>query len=105
LRLRRRSDGVVVPDLEGRRAGRSAWVHPSRPCVEIGARRRAFSRALAGPRGLAVREPEVGALWRSLCDAANTRLDVLRRTSGVGPTPRLSAFTALQQQLAAGEVS
>ena len=105
LRLRRRSDGVVIPDVEGRRAGRSAWICASRSCVETAVRRRGFARALAGPGGLAVRNPEVGVLWQSLADATSVRLEVLRRTSGTGPTRRLSTFTALQQQLAAGEVS
>jgi hypothetical protein len=104
LRVRRRSDGVIVVDLEGRRPGRSAWVCAKRSCVDAAVKRRGFVRALAGTRGLAVRMPEPGALWRSLGEATSARVDVLRRTAD-GASAKLSTFTALQQQLAVGEVS
>lgn len=105
LRLRRRSDGAIVVDLEGRRPGRSAWICARRSCVDSAIKRRGFTRALAGTRGLAVRVPEAGALWDSLGEATRARLDVLRRTAIGAGSAKLSTFTALQQQLAVGEVS
>ncbi|MFT4124376.1 MAG: YlxR family protein [Microbacteriaceae bacterium] len=38
--------GEVVPDRSGAAAGRGAWLHPTRDCVEAAIRRRAFGRAL-----------------------------------------------------------
>ncbi|HWB74825.1 MAG TPA: YlxR family protein, partial [Nannocystaceae bacterium] len=46
MRLRRRSDGVVVPELDPRRGGRSAYVCPTHACVDQAVRRRAIARSL-----------------------------------------------------------
>jgi len=105
LRIRRRSDGAIVVDLEGRRPGRSAWICARRSCVEAAVKRRGFVRALAGTRGLAVRVPEARVLWDSLGEATRARVDVLRRTATPAGSAKLSTSTALQQQLAVGEVS
>ena len=43
---------VLVPDPRGRAPGRGAHVHPTRDCLELALRRRAFSRALRAPAGL-----------------------------------------------------
>jgi hypothetical protein len=50
---------TVIPDPRHRAAGRGAWVHLDRNCVDLAERRRAFARALRAPGGLdpaAVRE-------------------------------------------------
>jgi predicted RNA-binding protein YlxR (DUF448 family) len=41
----------AVPDVRGRRAGRGASLHPTRACLDLAERRKAFPRAfrLAGP--------------------------------------------------------
>lgn len=105
LRLRRRKDGVVVADLQGRRPGRSAWVCASRSCVDAGVRRRGIVRALRGPAGHAVLDPQTPQLWEALCAAADGVVDLLRKTAGPGPAARFSAYAALQQQLRVEEVS
>lgn|SRR5690606_29894666 len=38
-------EGVIVPDLRGRLAGRGASLHPSLRCLQLAERRRAFPRA------------------------------------------------------------
>nr|WP_298321891.1 YlxR family protein [Haloactinopolyspora sp.] len=38
--------GELVPDLDGRRPGRGAYLHPRPECLDLAERRRAFSRAL-----------------------------------------------------------
>lgn len=49
VRLRRRSDGVVVPAMGRRTRGRSAYLCPARACFEQALRRRALERALGRP--------------------------------------------------------
>lgn len=105
LRLRRRKDGVVVVDLQGRRPGRSAWVCPTRSCVDAGVRRRGIVRALRGPSGHVVLDPQTPQLWGALVAAAEDVVVLLRKTAGPGPAARLSAYAALQQQLRVEEVS
>jgi predicted RNA-binding protein YlxR (DUF448 family) len=51
VRLRRRSDGVVVPAMGRRTRGRSAYLCPARACFEQALRRRALERALGRPMG------------------------------------------------------
>jgi uncharacterized protein len=99
VRLRRRSDGVVVPEFDPRRGGRSAWLCPKRACLEHAARRHAFARSLAGPCGLAVRQPPAAELWSAIVSSASARLDLLHRTGGTGVGPRAHALAALQQAL------
>ena len=45
LRLVVAGDGIV-PDPQARQPGRGAYLHPSLACLELGLRRRVFSRAL-----------------------------------------------------------
>jgi predicted RNA-binding protein YlxR (DUF448 family) len=109
--MRRRSDGVVVPDVARTRSGRSAWVCPTRKCLASAVRRRAFHRALSGPHKLAVRDPELATLVANVEDAVESRLALLRRTSTAasaahGNSAQISALAALQSSLqAAGEVA
>ena len=104
LRMRRRSDGVVVPDVAHTRSGRSAWVCPTRTCLTTAVRRRAFCRALSGPHKLAVRDPELATLVASVEAAIHDRLTLLHRTASA--SPQISALAALQSSLqAAGEVA
>lgn len=104
LRLRRRPDGVVVPDVVHRRSGRSAWICATSECLATAVRRRAFHRALAGSSKLAVRDSELATLRASLVAEVDARVALLRRTSA--PTSvGLSALAAMQASLHAGEVS
>jgi predicted RNA-binding protein YlxR (DUF448 family) len=111
LRLRRRLDGVAVPDVARARSGRSAWLCPTRACVQRAVSRRSIARALAGPAQRVVRVPGAEALVDSLQQALRDRLALLSRT--VGPCPgaattshaEMSSLTALQAALQhAGEV-
>jgi uncharacterized protein len=43
------SGDEIVPDAEGRRPGRGAYLHPTRGCFEKAQRRRALTRALRKP--------------------------------------------------------
>jgi uncharacterized protein len=58
VRLRRRSDGVVVPALGRRTRGRSAYLCPARACFEQALRRHALERALGRGGSPAVEVPE-----------------------------------------------
>ncbi|HLQ53461.1 MAG TPA: YlxR family protein [Streptosporangiaceae bacterium] len=53
----------VVPDPRARQAGRGAYLHPSRGCLERAQRRRAFPRALRlpGPLGTGMIAGYLGA--------------------------------------------
>jgi uncharacterized protein len=107
LRLRRRSDGVVVPDVAHRREGRSAWVCPTSSCLATAVRRRAFHRALTGSSKLVIRDPELATLRASLVADVDARVALLRRTSASSSAGlALSSLAALQASLhAAGEVA
>ncbi|MDF8263299.1 YlxR family protein [Luteipulveratus flavus] len=54
---------AVVPDVEERRPGRGAWIHPTADCFEQAVRRRAFGRALrvSAPLDLSAVRGEVGS--------------------------------------------
>ncbi|MEV6133505.1 YlxR family protein [Streptomyces violaceusniger] len=45
-------EGVCVPDRRGTLPGRGAYVHPTRVCLDLAVRRRAFSRSFRGPGAL-----------------------------------------------------
>ena len=45
---------AVVPDPQGRAAGRGAHLHPTTECLDQAVRRRAFTRALRVQDGLSV---------------------------------------------------
>jgi uncharacterized protein len=99
VRLRRRSDGVVVPEFDPHRGGRSAWLCPKRACLEHAVRRHAIVRSLAGPCGLAVRQPPAAELWSAIVSGASARLDLLQRSGGDVVGPRRRALAALQHAL------
>jgi uncharacterized protein len=40
------ADGKLIPDPRRRHAGRGAWLHPTRACLDSAEKRRAFPRAL-----------------------------------------------------------
>lgn len=86
VRLRRRSDGVVVPAMGRRTRGRSAYLCPARACFEQALRRRALERALGRPGP----EPEP-----TLTDAgtrpAGTDTQVDSELQGLGGEPQGSA--------------
>ncbi|MFN3183355.1 MAG: YlxR family protein [Nannocystaceae bacterium] len=83
LRFRRRPDGHVVPAYSPKRAGgRSAYLCPSRSCYETAIKRRAFTRTLAGPKGLSVATPG-STLWVDAERAVTDQVEQLRRTGAV----------------------
>ncbi|MDW6059561.1 YlxR family protein [Streptomyces sp. FXJ1.4098] len=43
------AEGACVPDRRGTLPGRGAYVHPTRVCLDLAVRRRAFPRAFRGP--------------------------------------------------------
>jgi predicted RNA-binding protein YlxR (DUF448 family) len=55
-------DGAVLPDDGRREPGRGAHLHPTADCLELAARRRAFSRALRveGSLDLSLLRAELG---------------------------------------------
>jgi hypothetical protein len=69
-------DGVwaVVPDPRRRHAGRGAWVHPDRACLDLAERRRAFARALrrSGPLDLSALREFVAAAGRAYRNGGET---------------------------------
>ncbi|MET9295874.1 YlxR family protein [Streptomyces sp. NPDC003077] len=42
-------EGECAPDPRGTLPGRGAYVHPTRACLDLAVRRRAFPRAFRGP--------------------------------------------------------
>jgi uncharacterized protein len=46
VRIVRRPDGSVELDLSGKQAGRGAYLHASRECLEAAQKRRSLDRAL-----------------------------------------------------------
>lgn len=92
VRLRRRSDGVVVPAMGRRTRGRSAYLCPARACFEQALRRRALERALGRPGP----EPEptlTDAGARPLCTEPQVGTDtpVDTEPQGLGGEPQGSA--------------
>ena len=57
--------GECIPDLDRRLPGRGAHLHPTRECLELAERRRAFPRALrvSGPLGLDAVRAAVGLTY------------------------------------------
>lgn len=45
-------NGHAVLDLDGRKPGRGAWLHPHTECLALAEKRRAFGRALKSERSL-----------------------------------------------------
>jgi predicted RNA-binding protein YlxR (DUF448 family) len=60
-------EGLLVPDLRARAAGRGAWLHPDPACLDLAERRRALPRALRVPGPL---------------DASAVRDEIERRAAG-----------------------
>ena len=44
--------GSVIPNLDGRKPGRGAWLHPNTECLALAEKRRAFTRALRSEKVL-----------------------------------------------------
>ncbi len=104
LRLRRRSDGHVVP-ARSVRTGRSAYLCASRKCYDRAVSRRAFARALGGSRGLSV-ACEGSNLWTTIEQDVNQRVEQLQsaRTPDVrrehdSPSSQLDRLLVMQQEL------
>ncbi|HWB76512.1 MAG TPA: hypothetical protein VG755_16205, partial [Nannocystaceae bacterium] len=57
------------------------------------------ARSLAGPRGLAVRQPPTAELGSAIMTSASSQLELLRRTAGPTLGSRARALAALQQSL------
>lgn len=107
LRFRRRSDGHIVPAHSPKRGdGRSAYLCPSRSCYETAIKRRAFTRALAGPKGLSVATPG-STLWVDAERAVTDQVEQLRRTGAVdtpssdgsAPSRRLKQLMQLHSEM------
>lgn len=110
LRFRRRPDGHIVPAYSphhgGRAGGRSAYLCPSRACYETAIKRRAFTRALAGPKGLSVATP-ASTLWVDAERAVTDQVEKLRRTGAVdtpssdgsAPSRRLKQLMQLHTEM------
>jgi uncharacterized protein len=124
LRLRRRSDGVVVPAVGRRTRGRSAYLCPARACFDQALRRRALERALGRvrpeardgtpphgepgqggpdvalrPRPTRVRSPEPEVLWPAVVAALDHELQNLQRTGDSSQNPRYDALVELRRGL------
>ncbi|WP_459792986.1 YlxR family protein [Arthrobacter sp. AD-310] len=50
---------AVLVDERRRMAGRGAWLHPSKSCLALAIKRRAFGRALRGATGTAAVERRI----------------------------------------------
>lgn len=123
VRLRRRSDGVVVPAVGRRTHGRSAYLCPSHACLARALRRRALERALGQtPRGggprvagraesrpdegtvssartVRVRSPEPQALWSAVAAALDHEIQNMQRSGAITPSPRLGELEELRRGL------
>jgi hypothetical protein len=101
VRLRRRSDGVVVPAVGRRARGRSAYLCPSRTCFEKATRRRALERALGRlrPSGVGGESPP-GGLLPAVAAALDHELQNMQRTGDQSQTsPRYDALLELRRGL------
>ncbi|WP_246279733.1 YlxR family protein [Psychromicrobium silvestre] len=49
LRVVRTSIGSLETDPQRRLAGRGAWLHPKKDCLELALKRRGFARTFRGP--------------------------------------------------------
>jgi len=100
LRFRRRRDGVVVPSLDRRGVGRSAYVCPRRACLLTAVQRRGFERALGrasrggGAQALAVRVPPATELVASALAELHAQIDLLNRTGDPRTGSRLPWLVA-----------
>jgi len=108
VRLRRRSDGVVVPAVGRRTRGRSAYLCPARACFDQALRRRALERALGrasasddAAKGDASHDPRGSSAIATggATGAAGARP---RPTRVLGPSPEVlwpSVLAALDHEL------
>lgn len=99
LRFRRRPDGRAVPALGRGDSGRGAYLCPSRACFDAAMRRRTLTRALAGPRGLAVSCDPI-SLWSAVNEQLSREVDALRRSASGRTSKRRNALAWLHGQLA-----
>jgi uncharacterized protein len=70
IRVVRGSNGQVSLDPTGRAAGRGAYVHPSRGCLELAFRKGAIARALRASLGQSEAARLVQELTRSMGEEA-----------------------------------
>ncbi|MCX4244630.1 YlxR family protein [Paraliomyxa miuraensis] len=108
VRLRRRSDGVVVPAVGRHTRGRSAYLCPSRSCFERALKRRALERSLGSTRSepLAQRGcspsrprvlgPDLEALWPSVAAALDHEIQNMQRSGDNSQNPRYDALVELR---------
>ena len=81
------SEGRVTPRVDlrhGPRTGRSAYLCPQRRCFDVAAKRRAMSRALAGPRGRTRSLEPIGKaepLWQATLEALEREIHLLQRSA------------------------
>ncbi|WP_245378332.1 YlxR family protein [Kibdelosporangium banguiense] len=63
-------DGNLIPDPRRRHAGRGAWLHPAKACLDSAEKKRAFPRALrvAGPLGSDLVRDQIGHVARPTDD-------------------------------------
>lgn len=105
VRLRRRSDGVVVPAVGRRTQGRSAYLCPTHTCFARAARRRALERALgrsssaSDGRSGRVRAVELDTLWSEVVAAVDEQIENLQRSGNIGRSRHHSALAMLRQAL------
>lgn len=97
VRLRRRSDGVVVPAVGRHVRGRSAYLCPSHPCFERAIRRRALERALGSARSAPrVLGPELQALWPAVAAALDHEIQNMQRSGDISHSPRYDELAQLR---------
>lgn len=77
LRLVEAPDGQVVLDARSRIGGRGAWVHPTKACIEMAAKRHAAERSLKIP----VRDVSATELVAGVALAYRRRIDSLITTA------------------------
>ncbi len=73
LRLVESPDGRIALDARSRIGGRGAWVHPTRACIEMAAKRHAAERSLK----VSVRDVDAAGLIEGAATAYRRRIDSL----------------------------
>lgn len=97
-------DGQVLPDRADRR-GRSAYVCPSRPCLDQAARRGGFARAFAGAPDRTIDRAErrragkftvdADRLWSAFRADLGARIELHTRSGRSAALPRVQRLAAL----------
>lgn len=95
LRFQRRRDGEVIPAFRPK-AGRSAYLCPSRSCYDLAIRRKGLIRSLSGPDGLSVRvDPQ--SLWLAVHHSLDQEVHALGPAGSANG--RMTTLTHLQGAL------